>query len=72
MNSRYLVVQLGVRRLESFLNDLENFATGAYEIVSIISMQPPHGPSPEVAVVVKLQVKDPEFDEDLIKQKLGI
>jgi len=61
----FRVFTLSWANLERFLTDLENFATGAYQILSITSKDN------MVAVVVKFTIADPEFDEEMITKKLG-
>jgi hypothetical protein len=68
----YMVLETFLDKLEVFLNDLEDMASGSYEIVSIFPTLP--GTRTVVGVIVKLSLSDDDdipFDEDDIKKKLG-
>lgn len=66
---RYMVMTTLFSKLEQLLNDIENMASGQYEIVSIFDKQ--HvGERSTVGVVVKFHV-ELVFDEEEIKKRLG-
>lgn len=65
MTHKFSVITVAWPNLEKMLNDLENLATGGYEVMSILPKD-----SASVAVVVKFAIKDPEFDEKEIIARL--
>lgn len=72
LNRRYMVQTLLLERLESFLNELEQFTDGQYEIVSIFPKRSVGDRSILVVVIAFYITLDWEWDENEIKRKLGI
>ena len=66
--SRFMVVQVPSSKLEKLLNDLEEMASGAYDVISVTPRE-----RSEERVVVRLTIieTEPVFDEEEIKRKLG-
>ena len=54
-------------KIEKVLTDLEDYANGNYEVISIFTTNETFG---TVAIVFKLIIQD-EFNEEEIKRKLG-
>lgn len=67
MQYHYLSTNLHQTDLANFLNRVEDFAIGSYQIVSIYHVQ-----DGVVGVVIRFSIAEPEFNEEEIRRRLGL
>lgn len=69
---RYMVLNVLADGLEDLLNELEDLASGCYQVISIFPFNKSESRQ-IVTVVVRVDLIDDEipFDEEEIKRKLG-